>query len=116
MKYFIIILCLLFNLNAQITGYSFYGLGEDISGYHAASAGLGGAQFISGNHLDYSINSISSIWRSNLTKIYFSNSMGFANINSQKFNNHILAYENCYSKYNRCQSNYRKIKNNLLVK
>ena len=90
MKYFITILCLFISLNAQTIGHSFYGVGEDISSIHAVSGSLGGSKFISGNYLDYSIHSVSSIWRSNLTKIYFSNSMSFANINSQKFNNHII--------------------------
>ena len=47
---YLVIICLCFNLNAQTSGYSFYGVGEDISGYNAESAGLGGAQFISGNY------------------------------------------------------------------
>ena len=90
MKYFIYIFCFSFNLHAQITGFSFYGSGEDISSHQAESSGLGGSQFVSGNYEDYSTNSISSIWKLNLTKIYFSNSMSFANINSQTFNNHII--------------------------
>lgn len=39
-----------------------------------------------------------------------------ADSNIKKFNNHILAYKNCYDRYLRCHNNYEKIKNNLLIK
>ena len=66
-KYFIFILFTGFGFS-QATGFSIYGVGEEIQNTDPASLALGNSSFFSGNSKNISTGSPSSLWRSALTR------------------------------------------------
>jgi len=65
---------------SQATGFSIYGVGEEIQNSDPASFALGNSSFFSGNSKNISTGSPSSLWRSALTRFTIHSGMNFLTI------------------------------------
>ena len=82
MKY-IIILIVFFNLGfSQATSFALYGIGEEIKDTDPASLALGNSKFFSGNSMNISLGSPSSIWKSSLTRFTIHTGINYLNASS----------------------------------
>ena len=91
--YFILILFSGFCFS-QATGFSIYGVGEEIQNTDPASLALGNSRFFSGNSKNISTGSPSSLWRSALTRFTIHSGMNFLTISQfpEQFQHNLTSF------------------------
>ena len=79
---------------SQATGFSIYGVGEEIQNSDPASLALGNSSFFSGNSKNISTGSPSSLWRSALTRFTIHSGMNFLTISQfpEQFQHNLTSF------------------------
>ena len=75
-KYLLLFIIIEFGFS-QATGFSIYGVGENIQNNDPASLSLGNSRFFSGNSKNISTGATSTLWRSALTRFTINSGLNY---------------------------------------